>query len=1192
MQIKELELSGFKSFVDRVKLQFKPGITAIVGPNGCGKSNIIDAIRWIMGEHNARQLRGTKMEDLIFNGSETRKPTGMAEVSLVLSNNNGNGSGNGNGNGNGRSSLGNVSEIMITRRLFRSGESEYYINKIPCRLRDVVELFLDSGVGTKSYSIMEQGKVDYILSLKPEERRILIEEAAGISKYRIRKKEALSRMESTRNNLARLKDIIAELQTQMRSLDLQVKRLKRYRALKEEIKELDLRLAARRYSELASLRDCLLQDRSQYHDRIMHLESQQHLSEAQLEECKLQQVQLQQQISQMQQIFYHSREAIQKEENTLTLHTHELNTTKNQIEKITQDIWSIDDDLRRLTADIALYQQQAESAAQTISEIESNASISTATLASSKESLQLLQMRLETALRELKNIQYQKTEVHNAVLLNERLLEDADTRAKKLLAELASCQQRLSFLSEQHAYREKEMHDLIAQREQHEKDISAFMLRREHAQMRFQESDRIVDELRSRLGTIRARYHSLKELQDSYEGFTDGVKYLMHEAEHTPSLRESILCLFTDILEIDPNYERALEAVLDNKLQTLVVSSWNQGCMILDFLHKTRHGRISWIDCSAHSTLAASPPPEGALPLASLVRVPDKYKNLIAGILHHVYLVSSLDCALSLRSHGFTHACFVTPQGDILDPAGIVTGGGTTTMSSNLLTRAREIRTLATEIEHWEQKLAAAEIEKQNAAETLRHITDAVSSLTTEKQNLDIAIVQVNANIEQLNKEILFEQNKCATIEHELKDIDTLRTRYTNERDTYSHISADLDQRESSVTATIRDLRQEESSLIRELEAIESASTELRIKLTAAHTTYENACATLKRIQSQYEHCLAKKEALYHERSCCEETIGRLEGLIRTSRNTVHELTLSAQSYEQQLESLHNQHATCSKTIEQLEETCKQVRVEKHNIESKLYELERELSNIEIHQDHLMKTIHEKYTCTIDQLPPVHENEPFDESDVRQRLELLQKRLENIGDVNPGAAREYEDLEQRYAYLCAQEQDLMQSIESLQKVILKINRITKQKFMESFHQINKNFQELFPVLFNGGKAYLQLTNENDLFETGIDIFAQPPGKKLQSLDLLSGGERALTVIAILFAIFLTKPTPFCLMDEIDAPLDDTNIGRFLTHLQHMAHQSQFIIVTHNKLSMQAADSLYGVTMEERGVSKIVSVSFN
>ena len=1190
MQIKELELSGFKSFVDRVKLNFRPGITAIVGPNGCGKSNIIDAIRWIMGEHNARQLRGTKMEDLIFNGSETRKPTGMAEVSLVLSHLNGND--NGNTNGHESSMLKNVTEIMITRRLFRSGESEYYINKVPCRLRDIIEFFLDSGIGTKSYSIMEQGKVDYILSLKPEERRILIEEAAGISKYRFRKKEALSRMESTRNNLARLKDIIAELQIQMRGLDLQVKRLKRYRSLKEEIKALDLQLASHRRLTLQSERARIMQERTMYYDKAIELDTQYQAVETLLEEYRLHQVQLQSSINDVQRNYYQVKEAIKNEENTISLCLHELQTAETQIEKLTHELQELNEEISRLKAEAAVHQNQVDTAAQEIADIEKKAALSNESITSSKQTLKKVREHCQNAAQELRRIQFQKTELKNAVLLSDRLIQETHLRSQKLSSEYTANHRRTSELEAERTMREKNLHELIAKRENYEKEIQSLIARRDHATTRFMQSEHRVSEIRERYGSLQARYLSLKELQDSYEGFTDGVKHLIHEAEHNTALKNSIVCLFTDILETDPEYERALEAVLDKRVQTVIVSSWEHGMTLLDILHHKQCGRVSWVPCSPNELPLDDIPLNGVVPMATLVRVPEQYRSLIFRVLHNVFLVPSLERALELRLQTNVSAFFVTPQGDVLEPSGIVTGGTLMAPSGSLLSRSRELRTLAAEIERLEQELEAAELEKDNAFATLGHISEALSTLSAEKQHLDIAVVQESALLDQINKTLILEQKKASTIQQEMQDTASLRDSYTKEREISLAKLSELAQSETAVTAFLDDLHQQESRLVQELEHIEAAATELRIKLASVKTAYENAHTACERIHKQLSSCMTKQKEFTKDLQQYHEKISYFSNELQRSRDAVNRLAQSAQTFEHELESLRNQLAACAENIQSHEEMCKRLRVEQQEIQPKIYELDRELSSIDIHLEHLAKEVQDKYACSLNTLPQIDDPAIFNEAEIRERLDQLQKRLDNIGDVNPGAAREYEELEKRYQYLSSQEQDLMESIEALQKVITKINRVTRQKFMETFTAVNKYFQELFPVLFNGGKAYLQLTNENDLFETGIDIFVQPPGKKLQNLDLLSGGERALTVIAILFSIFLTKPTPFCLMDEIDAPLDDSNIGRFLAHLRNMAQQSQFIIVTHNKLSMQAADSLYGVTMEERGVSKIVSVALN
>lgn len=1183
MIIKEIELFGFKSFVDRVKFNFKPGITALVGPNGCGKSNVIDALRWIMGEHNARHLRGTKMEDLIFNGTDTRKPTGMAEVSMVLSNDGGNGD---------ESPLGNATELMITRRLFRSGESEYFINKVPCRMKDIVELFLDSGVGTKSYSIMEQGKVDEILSLKPDERRILIEEAAGISKYRSRKKEALSKIESTKSNLLRLKDILNEIQVRMRWLELQVKRLKRYRNIKEEIKHIDLLLISNRLHFLKASQNQYKNELSKYRDEEIQISANKNSTEATLEKTRLCLTELQKKVDLLQQDFYETKNLIQKEENSLQINEGELKNTSELIEKSKHNLEELENELQHIDNELVSRESDLSSINSGIESLENSFKTSSETLSLSKMKLKEIQDRIENEKGELIKTVYEKTENKNAIILNRRLQEEITTKLQKLKEEKETCHISVKELEEKKAVLEKRLNELIIAREQKEKEIEVLRARINCLEKIFHEKDTSLNDLKDRLGTVRARLNSLQDLQKNLEGFDEGVRTIMNIAKDGTNDVNGIVGLFADIIETSPQYEPAVEAALDRKLQSIIVETQQDGLNAIEHLKQENSGRVSFIPLTLRDGNVNDIMEQNTVPLESIIETKQEYRSVIGNLLGDVLLVENISQALEIWGRNQTKQTIVTKEGEVIEPKGIVTGGSTNGSGSGILKRNREIREFSEELRYLETQFQATKSEKEKIEQDLSHAKRSFESLAAERQEFDIKLVQEKTKEEQAERELLQEKEKDRLICFEESESVAALEKHQTELEQLLVKESLQQQTEAEKQQGLKELQQSEEDLKKELEQSELHHTDLMVSLASVKQKQENVLSNLKRLSDQKKTSESKTDALNTERENLVRKTDTLSQDIKNIKEQLQTLVEQSRKIDTQIDSDQKNVQDLEDSVKSGEDSLKDLRNRRDEIEPKIHETELNLSNLSIHLEHLLKEISEKYNISFEQLPPPPETDSFNEDESNERIEKLKKRLENIGEVNLGASREFEELEKRYLFLCSQEEDLLQSLATLQKVIVRINKITKQKFSDAFTAINGHFQQLFPMLFNGGKAYMSLTDESDLLETGIEIFAQPPGKKLQGLDLLSGGERALTVIAIMFAIFLTKPSPFCLMDEIDAPLDDNNIEKFITHLKKMADRSQFIIVTHNKLSMQAAGSLYGITMEEQGISKTVSVELN
>ncbi len=1187
MQVKELEIAGFKSFVDPVRLSFQPGITALVGPNGCGKSNVIDALRWIMGEHNARNLRGTKMEDLIFNGSETRKATGMAEVSLILRNTGGNGNGNGNG-----AALGAASEIQITRRLYRSGDSEYFINKIPCRLKDIVELFLDSGIGSKSYSIMEQGKVDFILSLKPNDRRILIEEAAGIAKYRARKKEAVSKMQSTKTNLSRLKDILHELEIQMKALDLQVKRLKRYRVIKDEIKTIDLNLCAHRLDTLMQerrqLEDALLENR----DREVHITAEKNTLEASIEHQRLQLTEQQKALGELQQEFFELKNAIQQAESAAVFNERELSAAREQSEKNTSARAELAAQIESLQGEIAGLTNEAGAVKTGIDELENSCRASSENLSESKNSLRELQARIEQENAALIKLNYDVTEVKNALLLNTRLREEIELRQEKLLRERQGCDERVHELTLTRDQQAAALHELADQRARVEQELERQRADIDAYTADLQARTDALNAVREQIGTLRARLQSLNELQENLEGFSDGVRALLmageDQAAHAvPGIRG----LIADMIETTSRYELAVEAALDRRLQAIIIETPDIALRAIEHLRNGKSGRVAFIPLTTGGAPEAEQMPD-SVRLTEVLTIKAGYADMVNAILGSVYIVDDLPAALRLRAAYSPDAMLVTMQGETVDTLGIITGGSAASSGTGILKRNRELREFALVLEKLEGRHADLAAERARSEKILAGARENLETLVQRRQELEITLVQQQSLFDQSERDLQQQNEKSGLLAFELQQAAAQLERQHTEHQLLQARLGQIRQSSEDKQLKLAQLQQQEHDVRSGVEDKENQTTELRIGLASQQQKYESLQASAAYLTGQQAACEQKLGALETEFRQLTDKQKLLADTIEQGTSNLARLLETSRDREAVLQSRHTDVQVLTGAVAQAEENLKAVRGERELIEPAIHDLQMKLSNCTIHIDHLSQDVNERYGCAAPELPPPPDPAAFDAQQAGERLDMLKKRLENIGDVNLGAATAFDELDTRYRFLQEQEDDLLRAIDSLQKVISKINRITREKFLETFTTINDHFKRLFPLLFNGGKAYMELSDETDLLETGINIFAQPPGKKLQSLDLLSGGERALTVIALMFSIFLTKPSPFCLMDEIDAPLDDTNIGRFIDHMHTMAERSQFIIVTHNKLSMEAADSMYGVTMEERGVSKIVSVNLN
>jgi chromosome segregation protein len=1181
MRLKRLEMIGFKSFAEKTVVELNPGITAVVGPNGCGKSNIVDALRWAMGEQSARHLRGHQMEDVVFAGSDSLPATGMAEVSIVFDNE----------DGRGPAEYSSFSEIMITRRLFRSGESEYAINKVDCRLKDVIELFLGTGVGSKAYSIVEQGKVDELVNSKPEDRRTIIEEAAGTSKYKSRKIVAERKLERTQQNLLRVTDIVREIERQIRSMELQAKKAERYRALRSELKEKEVSYSAaqrdRFQRQIGALERQLAAVENQLAEHLANL----HGKEAESESVRLALLEADQAIGTQQETLYQQRTQIQADEQNCEFYRKDL----AQLEQIKSDTGTV---LRILDERSQALKQEIEELGKA-QESFIQLSLFEQTFLRDKESqLNALQSELravQSAIDQqkaalidcanqivyLKNDALAKEKRHGEI---ERQLTRCQAELSQATAELNSCATRQNDSSAALAH----CADSVRERNFDASLLNASLQSLGQAR---EAQEKKITALRAQLHEHQSRLASLEDLQRNYEGYQEGVRAIMLKKSREQAA-EGIYGLVADVLEAPESYEKALTAVLGDRLQYVIVKGHEEGVEAIEYLKSEASGRSSFIPRQMTRKQQKELPlgeAEVVAPLIEMIAVKDGYRDVAEYLLSDVVVVRDLQAGLSLWNRNGYYATMVTPGGEVIDPMGIVTGGSDASLDGSFLTQRRRIRELSAALAELEARLPFEDRESDKLKQELERAETQKTMLGGEIHRLEIERVRLEHESRSANQEYERLSQTVRGLGEEQNELSAALRLLADE------IRRDHDSAQARAEEKARreqDLLEKQSQLGALSEAVaaaESAVSQSRVRNAALGEKRDNTHVNLANRIKLQEQTSQEIDAQRNRRADCQRQRGAIgENLAQLEASLIDKRS-DLKALEERLQAERQQYREISMQLAEIGETIKELRPLGEAYQENKNRLQLTLSEQRLHLQHLADNLREKYDVELFDLVVDGDGASPSEADRIAEIDELRGRLERMGEVNLAAIGEYEELTARFQFLSQQKDDLEKSMADLQQTIVKLNRICRLRFKESFEEINEKFEAIFPRLFRGGKARLVLTDENDYLETGVDIVVQPPGKKLQSITLLSGGEKALTAVSLLFAIFLTKPSPFCFLDEVDAPLDDANIDRFNEIVKEMSERSQFIMVTHNKKSMQAAEMLYGITMAEPGVSKVVSV---
>jgi chromosome segregation protein len=1235
LKIKRIEICGFKSFVEKTSIAFPDPVTSIVGPNGCGKSNIVDAIRWVMGEQSAKHLRGRAMEDVIFAGSETRGPAGLAEVSLTF---------------DARGLAADVApggvpwgaagpeDIVVTRRLYRDGESDYLLNGVPSRLRDVVEFFLGTGVGSKAYAIIEQGRIGFIVSSRAEDRRGLIDEAAGITRYKSKKKAAERRMESTRQHLLRVSDIVGEIDGRLRSLRLQAQKAERYKRYKAELKDLDLWSSAQRYlgylAEEKSVVGELEEIRARHDSGAVSLEAEEAAVEAErlagTEEANdlasakddLFALSNKAQLG-MQRAAHHDAEAAdlasraaagRKEAEDLRARAQAHGASVQEIEGRLSEIDGEAERRERAYDDEALVQDLRRAAL-----AEARGALDAALVAQAAGSARIARFEAE-----------------RAAALQRR--DDLATRLAGLGAEDATAGERLTGLGAEEGLLREHLAALQGRVEANrqraaEDDVRLVVLRTDLTRGELE-----LETLREEAHRRRSRLASLSEIQDRYERFQKGVRAIMQEHQEGRGAA-GIKGIVADIVRPPPELEVAVEAVLGERLGNVIVESHEAGVEAIQFLKQRSEGRSSFIPRALRAprgevvydatvgmsglrglnelgasvtesgnqggggrfvpavdaAAVADAWPRGAGvrgPMLDLIGYDRQYGEVASYLLGDVLVVEDLERALSLWRETRTTKTIVTLEGEVIDPHGIVTGGSRESALAGVLEQKREIRELEAVMERLDADVESAlarHVEKKQAAADLSRARDEGAAAL---RGDEMALFGQQKDLERLVDEARRLEARRATLGAQTNDLS--RARDDNELRLGS-ASAGLDSDSAALLEVERragELRGQTVALADEVDRGNRELTTLKVAATQAVERLDNARQTLERLLADR----AEEEA---RASRLESTMG--EDLARAAALRADSVLLrrEAELAQAEAEARARAHGERQDALEarqgalaEREAVLRATRAEVGRLAQTLSRLELRCQEVALRRTGIEEQVSERYR-EVDLGLVVHDYHlrPLFGPAEEQRTSELRGLIERMGEINLTAIEESEELQKRFDFLTTQRADLESAIGQLETAIEKINRASRKRFRETFDAVNTEFQSMFPRLFGGGRASLVLTDESDLLETGIEIVANPPGKKVsQNIELLSGGEKALTAVSLLFAIFLVKPSPFCVLDEVDAPLDEANVGRFNQVVREMTDRSQFIIITHNRRTMEIADRLCGVTMEEPGVSKLVAVN--
>ena len=1178
MYLKRLELQGFKSFADKTVLELMPGITTVIGPNGSGKSNISDAIRWVLGEQSMKSLRGTKSLDIIFAGTQNRKSLGFAEASLVFDNSDG-------------ALPIEYTEVTVTRKIYRSGETGYYINKVPCRLKDVLELFMDTGIGKDGYSIIGQGKIDEILSNKSEDRRHIFEEAAGIVKYRTRKQESEKKLEHTKLNLLRINDILAEIEGNLEPLQMQADKAKRYLNLREELKNIEIGLFVYNIEKYKQDLEKVVQDidvmQSQCNDEEGRLERVKILKE----ELKSSIDEITETIENMSNIGFESQKQIEQLNSDINVAKTRIANNNENNDRYLKEIEEQNAKIKELKDEIEQKEAKKDNLKQNKEKFEKELNEKQAELDKLTEKLSSKELEIEGYKHTVEENTDKKYELQSEINAQNINYQNFEKRQAQIKQEMQSTISELDGTRLNKEDIAKQFNEIENKKNKAQNSLNEVAKQREEANQKIKSFESNINILSSEMRIKESRLKFLIETEKEKEGYIKSVKSLLKDCENIKELGKGMNGVLANIIEVPDDLQTAIEMCLGASLQNIVTETETDAKRLVEHLRKNNLGRASFLPISSvrgKKLDKIKGNESGVIGIASdLVKYNKKYEQIILNLLGRTVIVDNMDTAIKVaKQNGYTFR-IVTKEGDLINPSGAITGGSVAKKTVNILGRGKEIEKLEKEIKNLKQKIEKLENDKQNYEESIEGILELSANLEKELQEIDITyatekqkVISINENIEKLEKRLNRLKEEQANLEKQKEEA------VSTKGDLQVEINKIVEQNEelSKIITEFAELNKDDQKYIDDLNF---DITNLKISVSS----FDESEASIQEIQERINQELENAHTSIENKNTQIEQIKKdnedLEKSIQETLQKIEEVKESVNSSSSKIEELKKERAQKSEKLSKQEEemTAKFKAIE--DLKGQLVKLDVKKTKIEEDINGIINKMWEEYELTPNNAEQYQK--PENVALTQRRVNNLRTEIRELGSVNVDSIEEYKNLKDRYDFMSEQRLDLENTMSKLRKVISDMTQIMKEQFKEKFKVINKNFGEVFAELFGGGKAELTLEDEENILECGIEITVQPPGKKLQNMMLLSGGEKAFTAIALLFAILKINPAPFCVLDEIEAALDDVNVFRYADYLKKFTDHTQFLVITHRKGTMEVADTVYGVTMEESGISKLLSM---
>ena len=1179
MYLKRLEMYGFKSFADKTVLEFMPGITTVIGPNGSGKSNISDCIRWILGEQSMKSLRGAKSEDIIFAGTQNRKSLGFAEGSIVID------------NSDGKLPI-EYTEVTVTRKIYRSGESGYFINKVPCRLKDILELFMDTGIGKDGYSIIGQGKIDEILSNKSEDRRHIFEEAAGIVKYRTRKEESEKKLEQTKVNLLRINDIVVEIESNISPLKVQSEKARKFLDLREELKEKEVGLYLYNIEDYKNKQKEIKENTDIFEAQKVKEEEKYSNFQTEKEDLKQKIDNLLEEIEKAQNLGFENEKRKEQYNSEIKIAEERISNNKENDIRYEKEIQDIEIKNKELEEEKKSKIDKKENLLNNKEKFDKELKEKEEELAKYSKTLSEKELEIESKKQIVEKNIDSKYELIGNINTEKANFENLEKRGKNLKTEKEDTISELDKVRSEKEELSKGFYEIQKNRNEIVKNIEEINAKKTESTEKINTFETKINNLQTEYRMKEARYRFLVETEKEKEGYARSVKALLEAIEKNATLKKGVNGVLANLISVDSKYEIAIEMALGATIQNIVTDTEEEAKKLVNYLRENNLGRASFLPITSVKgnklTKIDKTGINGFVGIASdLVETNKKYDEILQNLLGRTVIVENIDNAVALAKKNKYSFKIVTLEGDVINPSGAISGGSVQKKTVSLLGRGKEIKSLEKELKSIQKNIEKLQEEEKEYKESISEVLNSFEIEQKKLQEIEINYATENQKQENIKLEILKQEAKLEKIKEDLEKLEKEKTECINKQKEYEEKMQKLEEENTALNLVIEEFTTNNKENQKYIDDLNFDITNLKISVSSFDESETSINEMVDRINLDIQNNIKSIENKKLLREEIVETNKKLEDEILKTKEAISNLEKEVLNSSGKVDELKKARKSKNEKMQEIEKELEEQAIKIEDLKNQISKLDVRNSKIELELNQIVNKMWEDYELTPNNTGNIKRAENVNE--VQKIVNILRAQIKELGSVNIDSIKEYKELKERYDFMSEQRLDLEEAGNKLRKVINEITNTMKEQFAEQFKIINKNFGEVFKELFGGGKAELILSDEANILESGIEIEVQPPGKKLQNMMLLSGGEKAFTAIALLFAILKINPAPFCVLDEIEAALDDVNVYRFAEYLKKFASNTQFLVITHRKGTMEAADTVYGITMEEKGISKLLSM---